>query len=132
MRTCSAVAVLVLAATGQAQQPGKGVFQPPELVRWEYAELSSRTTTAFAKEGEDRSKSTLTLRWTTDKDETSFKSWAEFAKHIKAEVKEDGTTTLQRIQVLNCLGNQGWEMAESGGTAIGATTRTMLFKRRVR
>jgi hypothetical protein len=136
MRILSALTLLVVASAGQAEPPGKnplGQGSPPEKVRWEYAELFVRTVPSFAKDGDERPKSSLSIRWTTDKEETTYTSYADFAEKVKVDgFKKDAPTTHQRIQVLNHLGNEGWELAEGGSMTPGVASRTMLFKRRVR
>jgi hypothetical protein len=120
MRVLSALALLVLASAGQSQPPGKGGVAPPEKVRWEYAELSVRTGTPFPRDADERPKSSVTIRWTTDKEEQSFTGYADFAEKVKVGgFKKDAPTTHQRIQVLNHLGNEGWELAESGSMTSG-------------
>jgi hypothetical protein len=104
MRAFSALCLLVLASAGQAQQPGQ--VAPPEKARWEYAELFYRTTTLPAKDNEERPQSTVTVRWTTAKEEALFKGWGDFAEKLKADLKKEGTPNLHRIQILNHLGSE--------------------------
>lgn len=150
MRALSALALLLLASAGLAQPPGpfgqpnglggfgqpsgKGTFAAPiEKVRWEYAELAVRTLPSFAKDGDEKAKATQTIRWTTDKEETTYTSYADFAGKVKMDgFKQDAPATHQRIQVLNHLGNEGWELVESTSNTSGPPNRTMLFKRRAR
>ncbi|HYH65291.1 MAG TPA: hypothetical protein VD866_11405, partial [Urbifossiella sp.] len=129
---------------GQAQPPGKSPFgqpNPPEKARWEYAELYYRSTLPPAKDNEERPQPSVTIRWTTDKDEVTFNGWAEFSEKAKANLKKDASATHLRVQLLNHFGNEGWELVESTsstaafnprGTSATSGTRTMLFKRRVR
>jgi hypothetical protein len=137
MRALSALVLLVVASTGQAQPPGKnplGQGSPPEKVRWEYAELFVRTIPAFQKDGDERPKApTTTVKWTTDKEEATFTSYADFAGKVKMDgFKVDASPSHQRVQILNHLGHEGWELVESGSMTSGVASRTMLFKRRVR
>ena len=128
MRTLSALALLVVASAGQAQ--------PPERVRWEYAELSVRSVSPgfFGKDKGEQPKaattdSSTTVKWTTDKEEATFAGYADFAEKVKlVGFKKDTSLNHQRVQILNHLGNEGWELVES----VSGPARTMLFKRRVR
>lgn len=150
-----APAVLVVLTPLSPAAPGL----PDKPAKWEYAELSYRnvpgrpkTTDAEGNEVPATSPS-MTIRWTTAASETTAKSWEELADKLKATgFKKDAPATHQRIQVLNALGAEGWELMEAtvsspaaaagfggdrgpGGAGRGfgtaATTGTWLLKRRV-
>ena len=62
------------------------------------------------------------IRLTTKDGEFDAKSWWEFAEKRKAKgVKKDSSVTLQKIQVLSILGNEGWEIIELGGASAMQT-----------
>jgi hypothetical protein len=149
MRGLSTFALLALASAGQAQEPGKNPFgQGPEKVRWEYAELTYRTSpgrpVVRTKDGTELPAvpATTTVRWALGDTEVEAKGWDDMAEKLKAPGKEGAG---QRLRVLNALGADGWELVtqqtgtgpflptEPGarGFSPGATT-TLLFKRRVR
>src|SRR5687767_10039248 len=87
--------------------------EKPAPVKWEYAELSYRSTPGRgpgkdadgkevpAKDG------TITLRWTTGAEEISLKGWGELAEKLKVQLKKDSSAASQRLQVLNALGAAG-------------------------
>jgi len=169
MRLVTAVALLVLASTGLAQPPGPfgrppgngqigqpnglggfgqpngknpfGQGSPPEKVRWEYAEMYYRFVQA-PLDGDHNAPPTLTIQWATGKEELQAASWAAFAEKLKLPgLKKDGSQAFQRMQVLDHLGGEGWELVEVAGSntnlstegaRFGSNSRTMLFKRRVR
>jgi hypothetical protein len=117
MRSLSlaALTVLLVLAAGSHAQP------PEKQAKWEYAELYVRTVSRPPAEGEERPAPTVTIRWTTGKDETSVTGWAEFAEKIKATgFKKDGSLTLQRLQILNHLGSEGWEMVDNAPSSTTA------------
>lgn len=125
-------ALLVIAAGTHAQPPEK-------QAKWEYAELYFRSISRPAAEGEERPAPSVTIRWTTGKNETTVNGWAEFAEKIKATgFKKDGSPSLQRLQILNHLGSEGWEVIDTTqnsttgakGAAGLPVSNTLLFKRR--
>jgi hypothetical protein len=135
MRALALVALLVSAAAGRAQPPGKsplGQGPPPDRPRWEYAELSFRAVSPnfFGKDKDEQPKApATTVKWTTDREEATFTGFADFAGKVKMDgFKQDASVTHQRVQILNHLGREGWELVES----TTGPARTMLFKRRVR
>jgi hypothetical protein len=144
MRTLSLTAFLLLATSAAAQE---------RPARWEYAELQYRIVPGRPalkdKDGGERPATppVMALRWTAGTAEVAAKGWDELAESLKAPLKKESSASLQKIQVLNALGAQGWElMDQQTGTAFqsaGArgepgyrgfspgTTTTLLFKRRV-
>jgi hypothetical protein len=154
MRTLSLSAVLLLAATLPAA-PALG-DKPP---RWEYAELSYRILPGRPATVDDAGKETpatasrVAVRWVSRAGEIESKSWEEMADKLKATgFKREGTAAFQKIQFLNILGAEGWELMEQQGgspatfapdgfgrrdrgdrgpTSFGMSSSTWLFKRRV-
>lgn len=125
--------------------------KPP---KWEYAELTCRTSPGRPARVDpdggpiDALPATVTVRWITRDGETETKGWADLAEKLKTTgFKNDGTAAFQKVQILNILGGEGWEIMEHQGTApfqsfgpggdrptgkAGPTaTTTWLFKRRV-
>src|SRR4051812_45034628 len=112
MRPVALLCLLSLAALSPAA-PQLG-DKPP---RWEYAELAFRTIPARAG-GVDANDNevpgtpaTMSIRWITAAGEVEVKSWEALADKLKATgFKKDGSADLQRVQVLNALGAEGWEL----------------------
>lgn len=122
-----------------------------EPTKWEYAELTYRTVRMAPAEGEEAPRTGYTIRWTNGSDEYEAKSWGEVADKLKlAAFKKDGSPALQRLQVLNQLGKEGWELLSSSSNAglsstgsgaggagagnrggFGGSSTVLLFKRRV-
>src|SRR5262249_15458491 len=143
------IAFSAAVATGLFALPSIAAPQLPEKPRWEYAELSYRSgRPARAKDDTELTTIPPTIRWTTGEGEIEVRSWTEFAEKLKAAPpKKDASATLQRIQLLNYLGSEGWEMVGYQGTttssAFGPADRvgpattitgagTWTFKRRAR
>jgi hypothetical protein len=128
-------------------------------VKWEYAELSFRgqpgRPAGKDKDGNEApaTQGTLSLRWTTGTDDISVKGWDELAEKLKVQLKKDSSTASQKIQVLNSLGSEGWELVDTQavspvvaggmgnppgggfggpGGGVRATSTSMMFKRRVK
>jgi hypothetical protein len=136
--SCFFIALLPLTAFG-----APGVSDKP---KWEYAELSIRATSRpLPKDAnEAAAPQPPTIRWLAGMDEVDFKGYAEFAEKFKiANFKKEASVNVQRLQLLNYLGSEGWElMSATGTTATGfpsgrgtgpGTTTPMVFtfKRRV-
>jgi hypothetical protein len=130
--------------------------------KWEYAELVYRTVPARPA-GKDKDGNEVpavpagvSIRWTTGAGEVNVKGWDELAEKLKTTLKKEDSISLQKIQTLNLLGGDGWELVEQQGGStttpvsvappgFGAAggpqgprggggpppTITMLFKRRV-
>jgi len=156
MRTLSVATLVLLAPFGLAA-PALGE-KPP---KWEYAELTYRTTPAREAGVDADGKeipavpSGVAVRWISGAGEMEAKSWAELAEKLKApRFKKEGSAALQKIQFLNLLGSEGWELMEQqttgpsgqmfdrGGGGFGGRDRgpggfspfaasTWLLKRRV-
>lgn len=123
-------------------------------VKWEYAELVFRNNPvarpgakdADNKDAKDQPPAApgLTIRWTGPAGEFNAKGWGELAENLKLPFKAEGTATSQRIQMLNLLGAEGWELIERQATGTFTspdgsapargfgTGTTWLFKRRAR
>jgi hypothetical protein len=121
MRTIAILCLLSLAALSPAA-PQLG-DKPP---KWEYAELAFRTTPArpggVDVNGNEvpATPATTTIRWITAAGEVEVKSWEELADKLKVTgFKKDGSADLQRIQVLNALGAEGWELMEPTSSSSG-------------
>jgi hypothetical protein len=116
--------VLGLAASGLAA-PGL----PDRPPKWEYAELTYRSVTRPGGRGADGdpvalAPPTITIRWITAAGELEVKGWDELATKLKATgFKKDTSASHQKIQVLNFLGSEGWELMELAGTAATAPAR---------
>jgi hypothetical protein len=144
MRQMTLSSLVLLLAAGLA--PGQD-----RPARWEYAELTARTTPArpggTARDGAEVPilPAATTVRWTTGDAEVKAQGWDELAAKLNAPGKKDVTS--HRLRVLNALGAEGWELVSqqagtaapfqpadpvAGGFGPRATTTTLLFKRRVR
>lgn len=148
----SAAALLGLATVALAA-PALG-DKPP---KWEYAELTYRTLPARGG-GVDAdgnavpaTPASVSIRWITGAGEAEVKGWDELAEKLKAPTLKKGTIAYTKIQILNFLGSEGWELMEQQGTAASAarapgdpdnrgtgtgfggsiSTSTWLLKRRV-
>lgn len=151
---CSAF-ILTPAFTANAA-PALG-DKPP---RWEYAELTFRNlpgrpagTDADGKEI-PAVPASVPIRWISGAGEIDVKGWDALAAKLKAPSLKKGTAAYQKIQILNYLGSEGWELMEqqtagsagnpwggaAGGRGGGAGlpsvsfspgTSTWLFKRQV-
>jgi hypothetical protein len=139
MRILSLVTLFVVTASS--------VAAPGDQPKWEYAELSYRSIAArpgvVGPDGNDRpaTPASAAIRWLSGAEEMALKSWTEMAEKLKVTgFKKDGSAALQKIQILNYLGSEGWELMEQqdNATTTGfaragtATNHTWLFKRRVR
>lgn len=140
MRILSLLTLFALAASTRAA--------PGDKPKWEYAELSYRSIAArpggVGPDGNEvpATAASASIRWLTGAEELTLKSWTEMAEKFNVTgFKKDGSPALQKIQMLNYLGSEGWELLEqqsnpttSGGGFTRATTtpsNTWLFKRRV-
>jgi len=148
--TLASLALLALPAAAAPAPPDK----PP---RWEYAELSYRSLpgrpAGVDADGKEvaATPATVTALWITKDGETEAKGWADLAEKLKAKgFRKEGSAAFQKIQMLNLLGEEGWELMEQGGTSLSplpaaladrgpggrggfarSTSNTWLFKRRV-
>jgi hypothetical protein len=102
--------------------PGRSAPQLGDKPKWEYGELTLNTLRGRPG-GVDAdgveippTPATTTIRLTTGEGEVEAKSWFDLAEKLKVKgVKKDSSVTLQKIQVLNFLGTEGWEVMESQG-----------------
>jgi hypothetical protein len=117
-------AVFVLASMASAA-PALG-DKPP---RWEYAELIFRgipgRPAGIDADGKEVAAvpASMSIRWMTKAGEVEVKSWAELADKLKTTLKKDSTVVYQKLQILNALGDDGWELMEQQTT----TTVTPVF-----
>ena len=147
LRTLSLVAVILLAASSAAAPA-----LSPRPPRWEYAELMYRSSSARpAGVGPDGTEvpavaAAVAIHWISGAGEIEVKGWSDLAEKLKATgFKKEGSPTFQKIQILNFLGEEGWELLEQRnmstlsmppnvggrGPVISSTPNTWLFKRRV-
>jgi len=116
MRSTFFSSILLLGfATAAFAAPALG-DRPP---KWEYAELTYRTIPARAggvdPDGKEipATPASASIRWVTGAGEIEAKSWAEFAEKLRfAAFKKDGSAAFLKIQMLNHLGSEGWELME--------------------
>jgi hypothetical protein len=136
----SAVGIAIASiATPASAAPALG----DKPVRFEYAELQFRSTTAAriviggvggaAPAPPAAAPAAPVVRWSTGDDEVIVKSWEELAEKLKAPSpkKEPATATQHKLRVLNKLGSEGWEMVEHTGTDGTSGLATWTFKRRL-
>jgi hypothetical protein len=89
--------------------------KPP---RWEYAELSYQAVPGRPAFTDDDGKETpavppsVAIRWITGAGEVEVKGWDELANKLKAPAIKKGSAAYQKIQMLNYLGSEGWELME--------------------
>ena len=137
------IAACTVAAVGLVAGPGSAApalaDKPP---KWEYAELHQRSTARGfgAAKGENEQPqppaagrtAEPTLRWVTGESEIEAKGWDELATRLKAPVaKKEGTPIGRRVQVLNHLGSDGWELVSTTGGTTATAAAVWTFKRRV-
>ena len=118
MQRLSIFSFLALAAITQAA-PNLNE-KPP---KWEYAELSYRTSPGrpggVDANGNEipATPATVTIKLISGTSEVDAKSWAELAEKLKApSFKKDGSAAFLKIQFLNFLGSEGWELMEQTGS----------------
>lgn len=150
-------ALLLIPVTALPAAPALG-DKPP---KWEYAELTFRNLPArpggVDADGKEvpATPASVSIRWISPAGEVEAKGWDELAEKLKAPSLKKGTVAYQKIQILNHLGGEGWELMEqqtSGASALldgpggrrgpgaadtgpgfraASATGTWLFKRRV-
>ena len=154
MRTVLLSSILLLGLT--ASGPATAADKPP---KWEYAELTYRVIPGQPRGIDFDGKETpavpasVSIRWVSGAGEVEVKSWEELAEKVKAPALKDGSPAYKKIQVLNYLGGEGWELMDQqggspapagrdrapgigervpiGGSGGGSPASTWLFKRRV-
>ena len=124
MRPLCLTALLVFAATAPAA-PALG-DRPP---KWEYAELSYRTSPGrpggVDADGKEVAAvpASIAIKWVTPAGEVDVKGWDELIAKLKVPALKKGSANYTRLQILNYLGGEGWELVEqhtTGPTALGA------------
>jgi hypothetical protein len=87
--------------------------------KWEYAELYYRAIPGrpggVDADGNEvpAVPASAAIRLTTSAGDIEAKSWFELAEKLKAAgVKKDSSAALQKIQILNFLGADGWEVID--------------------
>lgn len=126
MRTFS-VTTLILSAAFATAAPALG----EKPARWEYAELTFRTIAARPA-GVDADgnqipavPASMSIRWISKEGEIEARGWIELTEKLKASgFKKDGSAAFQKIQFLNYLGSEGWELMELGSNATAASMST--------
>ena len=104
-----------------AQSQPVSAADKPTSTKWEYAELAYRMTPPrpAGKDGDGNEvaavPATMSIRWTTGAEEVNVKGWNELAEKLNAPIKKDLSPTSQKIQMLNLLGAEGWELIEQQG-----------------
>lgn len=124
MRTRLALATLTLFAVA----PGFAAPALGDKPKWEYAELYYRAIPGRAA-GVDADGNEIpavpasaAIRLTTAGGEVDAKGWFELAEKLKASgIKKDTSVSLQKIQVLNFLGADGWEVIEQQTESVTRT-----------
>ena len=62
----------------------------------------------------------MSIRWITGAGEVDVKGWGELAEKLKAPGLKKGSAAYLKIQILNYLGGEGWELMEqTGGSSAG-------------
>jgi hypothetical protein len=113
----SAMLLLGLSSAGSAA-PALG-DKPP---KWEYAELTFRTMPGRSAGTDDDGKeipavpASVSINWVTGAGEVEVKGWHELAEKLRATGFKKGSASFQRIQILNYLGADGWELMEQETT----------------
>ncbi|WP_020468467.1 hypothetical protein [Zavarzinella formosa] len=151
MRILSLSALILLSVSVQAAPT---LADKP--AKWEYAEVTyrnvpSRPAIANADGSETpATPASVTIRWITVTGEAELKGWGEMADKLKMTAfKKDGSVAFQKLQILNQLGSEGWELIDQqvgqptstargpgdGGFGVRTTgvssSGTWMFKRRV-
>jgi hypothetical protein len=116
---CSALFLIVAVATAA---PALG-DKPPKS---EYAELTFRNLPGrpggFDADGKEvpATPASVSIRWISGAGEVEVKGWDELAEKLKAPSLKKGTAAYQKIQILNFLGSEGWELMEQQTTGAAA------------
>jgi hypothetical protein len=142
MRKPLGIAVCTIAALGLLAGPGSAAPNLPEKPpRWEYAELYQRATArgfgpGLAKGDNEQPAAAPTaqpaLRWVTADGEVEAKNWDELAAKLKAPAaKKEVSAAARKIQFLNHLGGEGWELVATSGGTTATSSAVWTFKRRL-
>jgi hypothetical protein len=114
--------LLVILAAVATAAPALG-DKPP---RWEYAELTYRNIPArpagVIADGKEvpAVPASVSIRWISGAGEVEVKGWDELADKLKAPAIKKGSAAYLKIQVLNFLGADGWELMEQTGASPSA------------
>jgi hypothetical protein len=132
------VAAAVVALASLSGSGAAAPALPDKPVKWEYAELISRSTAgrktvAPAAEDAPPQPALPAVRFVTAEEEIPAANWEELAEKLKAApAKKGSTVNAHRLRVLNHLGAEGWELVSGTGSGPGfGVNSTLLFKRRV-
>ena len=112
-------ALLVTLAAAATAAPALG-DKPP---KWEYAELTYRSLPArpggVTADGKEvpATRASVSIRWISGAGEVEVKGWDELADKLKAPAIKKGSAAYLKIQVLNFLGAEGWELMEQTGSS---------------
>ena len=124
MRALSFIALLAFAAACPAA-PQLG----DKPAKWEYAQVTFRNIPARPAgiDGDGNQveavPASMSIRWISVDGEVEVKSWADLAEKLKAaKFKKDGSAELQRIQLLNHLGGEGWELMDQSASTTSTST----------
>jgi hypothetical protein len=149
-RVITLFALAALAAACALDLPSYAAPAPSDKPRWEYAELHYRPPAPTFGKGaidgqvEPPAVRPASIRWVTGDGEVDGKSWEDLGSKLKApQPTKEASADARRVQLLNHLGSEGWELVSQAGgfgpttTTKGTSTRTSgtagtwLFKRRV-
>src|SRR4051794_12302639 len=115
MRTLLLSSALVLGLTPVVRAAPALGDKPP---KWEYAELTYRNLPGRpARSDTDGNEvpavpASVSIHWISGAGEVEVKGWDELADKLKAPAFKKGSFAYQKIQILNYLGNEGWELME--------------------
>jgi len=120
MRTLLLSSILALIPVAVATAAPALGDKPP---KWEYAELTYRTLPGrpggVDADGKEvpATPASVSIRWISGAGEVDVKGWDELADKLKAPSLKKGSAAYLKIQVLNFLGTDGWELMEQTGTS---------------
>jgi hypothetical protein len=144
MRTAACILLLAFSSIALADD---------KPVKWEYAELTYRIFPGRPAGKDTDGKDVpavpagVATHWITGADDLTATGWTDLAEQLKSPLKKDSSPESQKIQVLNALGEKGWELVDvqapvpfvpngagragqPGGPVNRPGMTTMLFKRR--
>lgn len=121
MRTTLVLSILLCAAVAlQTTTTRPATAQEKQApVKWEYGTITIPIAVRTGTPGG--------YAWTTGREYVAGDNWKDLAEKLKVELKDkDAPTAKIRVQVLNHLGAQGWELVSHS-----ETNPSFTFKRRV-